>query len=210
MKLSRLFAVATLSAMAASPTFAAQFTVDFEKNWDYLDGDINGYYNGGTAADGTTGANLGVSFVGVSGLSNDLDFTYYTGAPSPQGTAYAHTFAPEDLAFMNVAAGVDNALSFYYSSPGDALGAVKAYSGLNGTGTLLGTLDLAANTTGGYDVWTLVTFAFTGTALSFDLTGSANLVGLDDISAVPVPPALVLLASALLGIPAVRQRINRT
>ncbi len=62
----------------------------FEKAWDFANGDVNGYYGGGTAADGTSGANLGVSFVNVSGLSNDATFTYYSGAPSPLGTAYAH------------------------------------------------------------------------------------------------------------------------
>jgi hypothetical protein len=71
---------------------------------------------------------------------------------------------------------------------------VKAYDGLNGTGNLLGSFDLTANTTGGYDAWNLATFAFDGTALSFDFTGSANIVGLDNISAnvnaVPLPAAV--------------------
>ena len=181
MKLNRFFA---LAALAASPAFATPFTIDFEKTWNYANGDVNGYYNGGTAADGITGANLGVSFVGVSGLSNDPSFTYYSGAPSMQGTAYAYT-----TAFMNVAGGVVNALSFYYS----VLDAVKAYSGPDGTGSLLGSFNLTANNSGGYDTWTPVTFTFNGTAQSFDLTASANAVGLDNISAVPEPGSLALM-----------------
>ena len=206
MKLPQFAALALLAASAASAS-AATFTVDFEKSWVY-GSDVNGYYNGGTADDGSTGANLGVAFSGVSGLSNDADFSYYVDAPSPQGVAYAHTFAPTDTAFMNVAAGVSDALSFSYASPTAAVGAIKAYSGLNGTGTLLGTLDLAANTAGGYDHWTAVNFSFVGTAKSFDLTGSANAVALDNISAVPEPTsALLMLAggAALLGLRRRRQ-----
>ena len=194
----KLFPVAALALFAAAPAFAATpgFLVDFEKNWDYSNGDVNNYYNGGTAAVGaTTGPSLGVSFVNVSGLSNDSAFTYYSGAPTMQGTAYVH-----DTAFMNVSAGVDNLLSFFYSSPSSVLGAVKAYSGLNGTGTLLGTLDLAANDTGvhatesgSYGTWTAVNFTFAGTAQSFDLSGSANVVALDNISAVPEPASVLMM-----------------
>ncbi|HEV7577926.1 MAG TPA: PEP-CTERM sorting domain-containing protein [Caldimonas sp.] len=189
---------AAVALLASSSAFAASsFLVDFERSWDYANGDVNGYYAGGTAADGASGSNLGVSFVNVSGLSNDASFTYYTGAPSMLGTAYAHTFSPEDRAFMNVAGGVDSALSFFYSSPLSILGAVRAYSGLNGTGTLLGTFNLAANASNAYDAWTPVTFAFSGLARSFDLTGGANVVGIDNISAavtaVPEPSTVMLM-----------------
>ncbi len=42
--------------------------------------------------------------------------------------------------------------------------------------------------------------SFSGTALSFDLTGAANVVALDNISAVPEPSsvALLLAGGALL------------
>lgn len=205
MKLNRLFALAALATVASGPAFATSFLVDFEKNWDYLNGDVNGYYSGGTAADSSTGTNLGVSFSGVSGLSNNSPFTYYSGAPSMLGVAYAY-----DVAFMNVAAGVNRGLAFFYSSPVDIIGAVQAYSGLNGTGTLLGSFDLTA--TGGsfnsdgsyaYDAWKRVTFSFGGTAQSFDLTASANQVVFDNIGTVPeldaggATGALVLLAGIL-------------
>ena len=119
----KLSSAAVLALLAAAPAFASasNFVVDFEKNWDYANGDVNGYYSGGTAADGSTGTNLGVSFTGTSGLSNDIDFTYYANAPTLQGVAYV--FGP---AFMNVAGGVDSALSFYYSSPEAIVGAVRA------------------------------------------------------------------------------------
>ena len=196
----KLMSAAALALLAAAPTLAsASFLVDFEKSWDYSNGEVDGYYSGGSAADNSTGPNLGVSFVGVSGLSNDPSFTYYSGAPSPQGVGYAHTASVGDMAYMNVGLGVYRALSFYYSSPSDALGAIKAYTGLNGTGTLLGSFDLVANSAA-YDIWTPVTFTFNGAARSFDLSGSANVVALDNISAVPEPGSalLVLLAGGAL------------
>jgi len=199
MILKQLFA---LALFATIPAFtSASFLVDFEKTWDYSNGDVNGYYNGGTAADGTTGPNLGVSFTGVSGLSNDTSFIYYSNAPSMQGIAYAY-----DTAFMNVLAGVDTGLSFFYSSPDAVIGAVKAYSGLDGTGNLLGSFNLAANSSGAYDTWTPVTFLFSGTAQSFDFTASANIVGLDNISTVPEPAILWLFGTGLAMFGAISRR----
>lgn len=206
MKLKQIFAVGLL---VSTPAFAsASFLVDFEKTWDYANGDVNGYYNGGFAADGSTGgANLGVEFVNVSGLSNDANFTYYTNAPSMVGTAYAH-----DTAYINVAAGVEGNLSFYYSSPSDVIGAITAWSGLNGTGTLLGSFDLVANDLGGastlsgnFGQWTATTFNFNGVAQSFNLTAASG-VGFDNISSVPVPAAIWLLGSGLAMIGAVGRR----
>lgn len=203
MKLSRL---AVLALFAATPAFAGatSFVVDFEKNWDYANGGVAGFYNGGVADDGAAGGDLGVEFVGVSGLSNDADFTYYNNAPSPLGTAYAYDAA---ASYMNVAAGVENGLSLFYASYVDVVGAVKAYSGLNGTGNLLGSFNLTSNNAPfTYDNWTQVTLSFSGTAKSFDLSGSVGAVGFDNIASVSAVPeassALMMLAGgfALLGL----------
>src|SRR3954467_15980824 len=113
MTFSRLAALALLAASAA-PAFAGSFSIDFEQDWAY-------------GADvGDTYASAGVSFVGVGGLSNDADFTYYSGAPSPLGVAYAYTDGLTPGAFMNVASGVTGGLSFAYSTPTALAGAVKA------------------------------------------------------------------------------------
>ncbi len=200
-------AVLACSFVASAAATAAPVLIDFEKPWDYLAGDIDGYYGGGRAADGTSGPNLGATFVNVSGLSNDPSFAYYSSAPSPVGVAYAHTAAVTDAAFLNFARGIARTMSFFYSSPGAAPAALRAYSGLNGTGTLLGTLNLAANTTGGYDVWTPITFAFAGIAQSIDLTGSANLVALDNVSlAIPEPAVGALGALGIAALLAIRRR----
>lgn len=185
MKLATL----ALALGLASPAFAAApLSIDFEKSWDY-----------GTAVDETYAAD-GVSFVNVIAFSNDADFTYYGNAPSMMGVAMVDLDGVSNTAaFMNVAAGVTGGLSFFYSTPEAATGAIKAYSGLNGTGTLLGTISLSANSAD-YTVWNKAVLSFSGTAQSFDLTGTANLVGLDNIAAVPEPTsiALMLAGGALL------------
>ena len=79
---------------------------------------------------------------------------------------------------------------------GGAAGAIKAYAGANGSGALLGSIDLAANSGAGYEVWTPRSLRFSGTALSFDLGASANGVALDNISSVPEASRLLML---LLG-----------
>jgi hypothetical protein len=199
----KLLSAAVLALSISGPAFAAgpTFVVDFEHTWDYANGAVDGYYAGGSAADGSSGANLGVSFVGVSGLSNDADFTYYANAPTPIGVAYAY-----DTAFMNVAGGVDGQLLLSYSSANAITGAVKAYSGLDGTGTLLGTFDFAA--TGGstdgegfykYDAWTAGAFNFAGTAHSFDFSAT-SMAALDNIAAVPEAGSGLMMALGLAGI----------
>ena len=88
---------------------------------------------------------------------------------------------------------------------------MRSYSGINGTGSMLGSFNLLANASHFYDVWTRVTFAFTGTARSFDWTGSANVVGLDNIQAIaaPVPEPSTVLLMLLGGAAVLRQATRR-
>lgn len=189
------FRAAAIALLATAPlvAMAGPVLVTFEKTWDFANGNVNGYYGGGSAADGTSGTNLGVSFVNVSGLSNDALGPYYSGAPSPLGVAYAH----DAHAYMNMAEWAVGSFSFFYSSPLAILGAVKAYSGLDGTGTLLGSLDLVANSSSAYDSWSTASFSFAGSARSFDfsLAGIDSAVAFDNIAvtAVPEPSTVVLM-----------------
>ncbi len=217
MKVSSAVAAAVLAVTPALAS-ASAFSIGFEKDWSGENGDIVDYYNGGRAADpddASIGPNLGVSFVNVSGLSNSAatpGFPFYSNAPSPRGTAYAH-----DLAYLNVAGGVSNALSFFYANPAAALGAIRAYSGLNGTGSLLGSIDLAANDLAVgvdgipvYDTFSLGRLQFAGVARSFDFSGSATTgVLFDNLATVPEPGiVLTMLAGAAALVGARRRRVR--
>jgi hypothetical protein len=189
-------AISALVALAAAPAIAsASVFLDFEQNWEY-----------GQVVDSTYAAQ-GVTFTNVLGVSNDpANFGYYfNNAPSSQGVAMVQLDGiTNTAAFMNVSAGVfSNGASFFFSTPSNVAGAVKAYSGLNGTGDLLGTLDLAANDDGSYSTWTQATVNFTGIAKSFDLSATAGLAGFDNvaINAVPEPEsyALGLVGLGLVG-----------
>jgi beta-xylosidase len=159
-----------------------------------------------------------VSFTNVMGLSNTPDFTFYSNAPSSQGTASAQLFGDVNAkAYMNVADGIQGGLEFFYSTPSAITGAIKAYSGVNGTGTLLGSFDFSANdhhtfvdTDGSvfavYDSWTKGTLNFSGVAKSFDLTATAGVAGLDNISAVPEVGSLALVSVGLGVLALVRRR----
>ena len=179
MKLATL----ALALGLASPAFAATtLSVDFEKTWDF-----------GTEV-GTTYAAAGAVFTNVLGLSNDVDFTYFSNAPSPQGVAYVQLDGVVNTAaYLNVASGLTDGLSFFYSGIDTAT--ISAYSGLNGTGTLLGTITLSA-TGGDFSTWQHAVLNFAGTAQSFDLSGTNGVAALDNISSVPEPSTYALLLAA--------------
>lgn len=197
MKLATL----ALALGLASPAFATTaFTVDFEKTWDY-----------GQTVD-TTYSALGVSFANVIGLSNGDGLgalpggDYYAGAPSPLGVAFAQLDGVTNTAaYMNVAGGVEGQLNFFFSNPTGAAVEIKAYSGLNGTGSLLGSVTLGANGSD-YTSWSATSLSFSGTALSFDLTATAGGVALDNISAVPEPSSLALMLGGATVLLARRRR----
>ena len=201
----KLISMAAAALFAAAPAFAStSFSVDFEKTWAYGEAVDNAY------------AAAGVSFTNVLGLSNGdglgslLNGDYYANAPSPLGTAFVQLDGiTNTTSYMNVAAGVDNSLSFFYSTPDAIVGAIKAYSGLNGTGTLLGSFDMAA-TDGAYSVWNSATFSFSGTAQSFDLTQTNGLAALDNVAAVPEPETLSLMLAGLALTGAAVRRKQKT
>jgi hypothetical protein len=186
----------------ASPAFASSpaINVDFETTWGYGQS-IDNFY-----------AAQGVSFVNVLGLSNGdglgplASGDYYAGAPSPLGVAFAQLDGiTNTAAYMNVAGGVDGQLNFYFSNPTGSSVEIKAYSGLNGTGNLLGTVVLGTNGVD-YTSWTATSLTFSGTALSFDLTATAAGVALDNISAVPEPSSLALMLGGATLLLARRRR----
>lgn len=199
---------AALAALTfALPASAGVLTLDFETPTSFAS--IDTHYAGGTDGAGVAGANLGISFGGdvLALQATDGVTTYFSNAPSGTGAMTVVGSA----AVMNVAAGFV-ALSFAYSSLDAVVDAVQVWSGLDGTGTLLGSFDLMANATDGcsdsplcnFDTLQLGGFADLARSVSF---GNAALVAVfDDVTVVPVPATALLAALGLAGVAATRRR----
>jgi len=201
--MKKALAVLALSAVSL-PAFSASVTLDFEG----VDGfsSVGDFYNGGA------GTNFGVSFTdAVLALVNDELGPYFSNAPTP-GTVI---FADDATATMNVAAGFSGNLQFHYSALNSTLDAVKIYSGLNGTGDLLGQISLSGNAQLGgcsdspYCNWQEVSLSFAGVAQSAVFASAANM-GFDNVTITPVPEpgtyAMLGLGLGLLGLVARRRR----
>ena len=203
LKLVSALAVGLLSAAGAS---AATINLDFSGVTSTAS--VNGYYNGGTDSAGASGTNYGVDFAAsVLDLTNDANFTYFTGGPS-NSAIYVN---PNDVAgVMNIAGGFSGALSLAYSSLGSTT--INIWSGLNGTGTeqtfTLGSNDDSCG--GGACFWTSTSLAFLGTAQSVEFASNDGQALYTNIGLTPVPlPAsglLLLFGSAGFGLFSKRRR----
>ncbi|HKE92884.1 MAG TPA: VPLPA-CTERM sorting domain-containing protein [Povalibacter sp.] len=195
----KLIAAVAAGLLSAVPAFADPVTLDFEGAPSFAS--VDNFYGGGA------GTNVGVLFGGDAlAFVNDELGPYFSNAPTP-GTIMAPVGAD---AAMNVLAGFTGTASLFYSST--AATTVSIFSGLNGTGDLLGTFELAANAQNGcLDSprchWDFASLAFAGTAQSIQF-GSAwsadpeigTLAAFDNISVAPVPlPAAVWLLLSGLG-----------
>lgn len=201
-----LAAAALLALGAATPAFATT-TFDFEAVTSFAS--IADFYNGGADGAGKVGPALGVSFGGDAlGLANDFD-TYFTHAPSPIGVM---TPVGSDSA-LNAASGFANSISFYYASNTAIAGGVQVWSGLDGTGSLLRSFDLAANAQSGctdsaFCHFDVLSGAFDGIARSVTFGNAANAAAFDNVTvaAVPEPSSVAMMVAGLVGVAAVARR----
>jgi hypothetical protein len=143
---------------------------------------VNAFYDAGFGSSGSgPGPNYGTNFSADSK-------TYYTynGSNEPNPGVVA-TFDSNELT-LNFDYSIQ-AISFVYSSTVSAQ--IRAYSGLNGTGDVVGSWSFSPNTSGPsgntYNTWSSSSSAWTVGARSIRFTGSANYWGLDNIAFVNCP-----------------------
>lgn len=175
---------------------------------------VHNYYDGGCSTffgltPNCDGPNYGVAWKGAV-----TDFS--EGAPSP--SRYMSLLPGDSLfrgsATMNVAAGFDGGLSFYYFNVVGP-GSVSVYSGLNGLGT-----PLFSESLGLTSPWTPLSLTFSGMAQSVIFNGSPIFfTGFDNVTlgvnsaATPVPEPSALgvfgLGVLMMGLFAgLRRRFN--
>lgn len=207
--------MATISTAAS----AAPIVLDFENIAPYPNNNnvlVQNYYNGGTASNGSSGTNYGVSF-GDNALLICLNTPGVVcsntsrGGLAPASAQGGLFFLSGDQTYMNVAAGFDTGFSFNYVS--SVSGSVNVYDGLNGTGNLLQTLNLTPNMGNcpGYSAnfcpFSPFGVTFNGIARSVSFAGVANQIAFDDITIgsatpggeVPEPATLALVGLGMAG-----------
>jgi hypothetical protein len=211
---SKILCASLLAMLMAPAAHAAVITLDFEGiKTTYPDQStvfINDFYNGGTASNGSSGANLGVSFTAntAQALCLNTGNTPQTecsntskgglGIPSSRFTAMYFINANPT---MNVAAGFDTAFSMAYSNPNNQALSIEIWDGLDATGTLLATLALPGTANAGcpigdagdnpflpgpqpanYCPFVDTALSFSGIARSVRFTGIANQSVSDDFT----------------------------
>jgi hypothetical protein len=195
--------IAALAAglLSAAPAFSAPVVLDFEGTAALPS--IANYYGGGA------GPNYGVLFGDdLLGFQPDVVDPQFSNIPS--GNTIMSLAGTGGASWMNVAAGFSGTASFFYSSAEGAT--VSIYSGLNGSGDVLGTFDLLANaqlgcTDTAFCHWDQISLDFGGVAQSIQF-GNALGTGFDNVSVapVPLPAAIWLLGSSLIGLGGVARR----
>lgn len=191
---------ASALVLAAASAANAVITVDFEglQNFEA----VGSYYDGGLGGLGSgPGPALGVQFVGNTLALIDFDAGgsgNFGNEPSPNTIMF---FLSGAETIMNVPAGFTAGVSMWYTSVG-ATGTFSVYSGLNGTGTLLGSEVLiplgfgTGDPSGAFSNWRLVGIdigANVGQSVVFG--GVADQIGFDDVSfgQIPAPTTAAVL-----------------
>lgn len=208
-------ALALLATSALTSAHAAPITLTFEGVGDLAS--INDFYNGGTDSKGNSGTDHGVQFgTNTLGVLEQNPQANFSGEPTPNTIM----FFLSGSAVLNYAPGFDTGFSFYFTTVAFS-GKVDVYSGLNKTGSLLGSITLPALGNGPdplnpFSNWKVGSLAFAGTAKSIDFSGTVNQVGYDNITfgstnpsgTVPEPGAYAMLG-LFLGMAPIIARVRR-
>lgn len=198
MRKALLIAAGLAGCVATSPA-AAVVTMNFENIGTYAGNSgiaVANFYNGGAASNGATGPSLGVTFasnawtlcLNTTGPTTSCSNASRGGVGDPASAFTGLYFASGTQTSLSDAAGFTSGISFVYAAPIDP-GTVQIFSGTDGTGTLLASLNLTNSTTGcgspynaDFCPFSPVTLTFVGTARSVVFGGTAGQLVLDDIS----------------------------
>lgn len=228
MNLKRITVLAALLALTAMAASATVVDLTFEGiNATYPSGYafVQNFYNGGTSSDGTSGPNYGVSFpanaqaICLNTLTASCSNTSRGGLGDPNSQLGALFFLSGSNTYVNVPAGFTTGFSFNYTAINFS-GAVNVWSGLNGTGSLLATLNLPTTPSGpcpgygaGFCPFFPIGVSFAGTAQSIDFGGVANQIVFDDVTfgsatpgSTPEPGTLIMFGSGVIGMAGLLRR----
>lgn len=192
---------------------------------------IGNFYNGG----GGAANNFGIAF-----SSNALALCLNTpgdlcsntsrgGLGDPTSQKGGLVFLSGSQTFLDDSAGFTTGFSLFYSAINQP-GSLSVYSGLDGTGTLLASLNLPLTTSAcgpqfsaGFCPFVPIGVSFTGVGRSISFAGVGDQIIFDDVtfgsvtpgdggnSPVPEPSSMLLLATGVgAGLTQLRRRFNRS
>jgi len=171
---------------------------------------VGNFYNGGGLS-GTPnyGITFSSNFIGLRSVYSGGSGAF---SPSPTGTPAIFVNGANGASvtgIMNATNGFSSGIQFFYTAGFSET--VTVWSGSNGTGTVLATIALSPNngtcsSFPTYCNWSTAGLNFKGTAKSVTITGTADGIGISDITigssatAIPEPSNFYLLGTGLVGV----------